>query len=72
MPSAVPTGEVAVNIAEPLFPGDNDSPAALHTPIHPEGNELAKLKVAGEHEELSLSVSVAVKFTGVPEVTDWL
>ena len=71
-PSAVPAGEVTVSVAEPLLPGDRDKPAAFHTPGHPDGNALAKLNVVTEHPELSLSLTVTVKFTGVPEVTDWL
>jgi len=63
-------GEVTVRVAEPLLPGDNDSAVVLHTPAHPDGNASPKLKVADEHAELSLSVTVAVKFTGVPEATD--
>ena len=65
----MPTGEVTVSVAEPLLPGDSDSAVVLHVPVQPEGSALAKLKVAGAQEELSLSVIVAVKFTAVPEVT---
>jgi hypothetical protein len=59
-------------VAEPLLPGDRDSPVAFHKPAQPDGNVLPKLKVVDEHPELSLSVTVTVKFTGVPELTDWL
>ena len=71
-PSAVPTGEVTVRVAEPLLPGDSDNEAVFHTADQPDGNASAKLKVAAAHEEVSLSVTVAVKLTGVPDATYWL
>jgi hypothetical protein len=61
-----------VSVAAPLLLADNDIAVVLHTPAQLDGNPLAKLKVAGAHEELSLSVTVTVKFTAVPEATYWL
>lgn len=70
-PSALPAGEVTVSVADPLFPGDSDSAVVFQRTAQPDGTELPKLNVAGAHEELSLSVIVAVKFTGVPDATAW-
>jgi len=54
------------------LPGDSDRVDALHVSVQPEGSALAKLKVAAAQEELSLLVTVAAKFTAVPEATLWL
>ena len=41
-------------------------------PDQPEGIVPDKLKVAGAQDKLSLSVTVTVKITAVPGITDWL
>jgi hypothetical protein len=58
-----------VSVAEALPPGESARADVLHTPLQPDGSVSAKLKVAGIHPELSLSFTVTVKFTVVPEVT---
>ena len=54
------------------MPGDSDRADALHVPLQPEGSTLAKLNDVRAQEELSLSVTVAIKFTSVPVATLWL
>jgi len=53
-------------------PGERDNADVFHTPVHPEGSAPLKLRVAAAQAELSLSFTVTVKFTAVPEITYWL
>ena len=71
-PLAVPAGEVTRRVVEPLVPGESVSIELPKTPLHPLGTEAAMLKLALPQAELSLSVTVTVKLTVVPAVTDWL
>jgi hypothetical protein len=62
-------GAITVTVADPLAPGESDNPEVVHTPLHPEGGVSLRLNVDGAQEVPSLSLIVAVKFTGVPAVT---
>lgn len=65
-------GEVTVRLAELLPPGDKETPELLHIPTQPLGRLAFKLKLEVVQAELSLSVTLTEKATGVPGVTDWL
>ena len=65
-------GEVTVRLAELLAPGERERAELLHIPTQPLGRLAFKLKFAVVQAELSLSVTLTAKATGVPGATDWL
>ena len=68
----LPAAEVTVKVAEALLPGERARDFVFQMPDQPDGTTSPRLKVAVPHEELSLSITDNVKFTGVPAVTCWL
>ena len=65
-------GEVTVSVAEPLPPGARVRLEVFQFPSQAMGRLPFKPKDVLAHPELSLSVTLTPKVTGVPAATGWL
>jgi len=68
VPSAVPKGEVTVNVAEPDAPGASASEAVERLPAQPAGTAPDRSKLDAEQDAVSLLVTVTVKAASPPEI----
>src|SRR5579871_709374 len=65
----MPGGEVTWRLVELCAPGASVIDCVPIVALHPAGMASARLKVEEPQYELSLLLTVMVKFTGVPEAT---